>query len=187
MIYVGAGSSIKTKGDLAIRGRDNRVVVSNGTLYVSQSGSSLRFGKSISDADETGNMLVFKGSSPKVARIDPDNNYPAQFYNGAVLRFEVPEDGYSGNAKAGLPRPCAASAVPWRVDMNLLRGSAHIVSNRIFRNKWGNSFSEISRFGGFSYGVHIFARMSGMLDLSRDEKATCPPELQRRRKHFLPR
>ena len=35
--------------------------------------------------------------------------------------------------------------------------------------------------------VHIFARMSGMLDLSRDEKATCPPELQRRRKHFLPR
>ena len=31
------------------------------------------------------------------------------------------------------------------------------------------------------------ARMSGMLDLSRDENATCPPELQRRRKHFLPR
>lgn len=97
VIYVGAGSSIKTKGDFAIRGRDNRVVVSNGTLYVSQSGSSLRFGKSTSDADETGNMLVFQGSSPKVARIDPDNNYPAQFYNGAVLRFEVPEeDGYSG-------------------------------------------------------------------------------------------
>ena len=26
-----------------------------------------------------------------------------------------------------------------------------------------------------------------MLDLSKDEKVTCPPELQRRRKHFLPR
>ena len=26
-----------------------------------------------------------------------------------------------------------------------------------------------------------------MLDLSRDEKTTCPQELQRRRKHFLPR
>ena len=45
---------------------------------------------------------------------------------------------------------------------NPSRGSARIVSNRIFRNKWGNSFSEISRFGGFSYGVHIFVRMSGM-------------------------
>ena len=96
VIYVGAGSSIKTKGDFAIRGRDNRVVVSNGTLYVSQSGSSLRFGKSTSDADETGNMLVFQGSSPKVARIDPDNNYPAQFYNGSTLRFEIPSNGYSG-------------------------------------------------------------------------------------------
>ena len=97
MIYVGAGSSIKTKGDFAIRGRDNRVVVSNGTLYVSQSGSSLRFGKSTNDVDETGNMLVLQGTSPKVARIDPNNNYPSQFYNGSVLRFEVPEeDGYSG-------------------------------------------------------------------------------------------
>ena len=26
--------------------------------------------------------------------------------------------------------------------------------------------------------------MSGMLDLSKDENATCPLELQRRRKHF---
>ena len=74
-----------------------------------------------------------------------------------------------------------------RLDVNLLRGSARIVSNRIFRNKWGNSFSEIRRFGGFPYGVHIFVSMSGMLDLSKDEKATCLPELQRRRKHFLPR
>ncbi len=72
------------------------MVVSNGTLYVSQSGSSLRFGKSASDADETGNMLVFQGSSPKVARIDPDNNYPAQFYNGLTLRFEIPSNGCSG-------------------------------------------------------------------------------------------
>ena len=97
VIYVGAGSSIKTTVDFAIRGRNNHVVVSNGTLYVSQSGSSLRFGKSASDVDETGNTLVFQGISPKVARIDPDNNYPAQFYNGSVLRFEVPEeDGYSG-------------------------------------------------------------------------------------------
>ena len=46
---------------------------------------------------------------------------------------------------------------------NPSRGSARIVSNRIFRNKWGNSSSEISRFGGISYGVHIFARMSGKL------------------------
>ena len=75
---------------------------------------------------------------------------------------EIYFHGAHRNAKAGLPRPCAALAVPWRVDMNLLRGSARIVSNRIFRNKWGNSFSEISRFGGISYGVHIFARMSGM-------------------------
>ena len=59
------------------------------------------------------------------------------------------------------------SGVRWRV----------LYHNRISRNKWGNSFPEISRFGGFSHGVHIFARMSGMLDLSRDEKA----------KHFLPR
>ena len=95
VIYVGAGSSIKTKSDFAIRGRDNRVVVSNGTLYVSQSGSSLRFGKSTSDVDEAGNTLVFQGSSPKVARIDPDNNYPAQFYNGSVLKFEIPAEGYS--------------------------------------------------------------------------------------------
>ena len=35
--------------------------------------------------------------------------------------------------------------------------------------------------------VYSLARMSGMLDLSRDENATCPLELQRRRKHFLPR
>ena len=34
---------------------------------------------------------------------------------------------------------------------------------------------------------YSLARMSGMLDLSSDENATCPPELQRRRKHFLPR
>jgi hypothetical protein len=95
VIYVGAGSSIKTTVDFAIRGRNNHVVVSNGTLYVSQSGSSLRFGKSASDVDEAGNMLVLQGTSPKVARIDPDNNYPAQFYNGSVLRFELPEDGYS--------------------------------------------------------------------------------------------
>lgn len=95
VIYVGDRASIRTKGDLAIRGRDNQVVVSNGTLYVSQSGSSLRFGKSASDADETGNMLVLQGTSPKVARIDPNNNYPAQFYNGSVLKFEVPVDGYS--------------------------------------------------------------------------------------------
>ena len=38
-----------------------------------------------------------------------------------------------------------------------------------------------------AYAAYTFARMSGMLDLSRDEKATCPQELQRRRKHFLPR
>ena len=42
------------------------------------------------------------------------------------------------NAKAGLPRPCAASAVPWRVDMNLLRGSARIVPNPAVRNKGAN-------------------------------------------------
>ena len=96
-VYVGAGASIRTSHDFNVRGRDNHVVVSNGTLYVSASGGSLRFGKSTNDVDETGNMLVFQGSSPKVARIDPDNNYPAQFYNGAVLRSEVPEeDGYSG-------------------------------------------------------------------------------------------
>ncbi len=34
---------------------------------------------------------------------------------------------------------------------------------------------------------YSLARMSGMLDLSKDENATCPLELQRRRKHFLPR
>ena len=34
---------------------------------------------------------------------------------------------------------------------------------------------------------YSLARMSGMLDLSSDEKVTCPPELQRRRKHVLPR
>ena len=95
LIYVGALSSIRTKVDFAIHGRNNHVVVSNGTLYVSQSGSSLTFGKSASDVDETGNMLVLQGTSPKVARIDPNNNYPAQFYNGSVLKFEVPVDGYS--------------------------------------------------------------------------------------------
>ena len=35
--------------------------------------------------------------------------------------------------------------------------------------------------------TYIFASMSGMLDLSRDRKVACPQELQRRRKHFLPR
>ena len=70
---------------------------------------------------------------------------------------------------------------------NPSRGSARIVPNRISRNKWGNSFSGICRFDCFLHGAHIFAMISGMLDLSRDEKATCPPELQRRRKHFLPR
>jgi hypothetical protein len=95
-IFVGASSAIRTAGDLNVRGRDNRVVVSNGTLYVSQSGSSMRFGKSTNDVDETGNMLVLQGTSPKVARIDPNNNYPSQFYNGSVLRFEVPPAGYEG-------------------------------------------------------------------------------------------
>ena len=42
------------------------------------------------------------------------------------------------NAKAGSPRPCAASAVPWRVDTNLLRGSARIVPNRGGGNKRAN-------------------------------------------------
>ena len=95
MIFVGSGSAIKTKGDLNIRGTDNRVVVSNGTLYVSQSGNSMRFGKSASDVSEKGNTLVLKGENPKVARIDPNNNYPSQFWNGSVLRFEVPANGYS--------------------------------------------------------------------------------------------
>ena len=94
-IFVGANSSIRTAGDLNIRGNGNKVVVSNGTLYVSQSGNSMRFGKSASDDTEKGNMLVLQGDSPKVARIDPDNNYPAQFYNGSVLKFEIPANGYS--------------------------------------------------------------------------------------------
>lgn len=94
-IFVSANSSIKTAGDLSIRGNGNRVVVSNGTLYVSQSGYSMRFGNSSTDDTEKGNALVLQGCSPKVARIDPNNNYPSQFYNGSVLRFEVPEDGYS--------------------------------------------------------------------------------------------
>ena len=94
-IFVGAGAAIKTAGDLNIRGNGNRVVVSNGTLYVSQSGYSMRFGNSSTDDTEKGNALVLQGRSPKVARIDPNNNYPSQFYNGSVLRFEVPEDGYS--------------------------------------------------------------------------------------------
>ena len=95
MIFVGSGSAIKTKGDLNIRGTDNRVVVSNGTLYVSQSGNSMRFGKSAADDTEKGNALILQGDSPKVARVDPDNNYPSQFWNGSVLRFELPANGYS--------------------------------------------------------------------------------------------
>ncbi len=95
-VYVGEGASIRTAHDFNVRGRDNHVVVSNGTLYVSASGGSLRFGKSTNDVDETGNMLILQGTSPKVARIDPDNNYPAQFYNGSTLRFEVPPAGYEG-------------------------------------------------------------------------------------------
>ncbi len=94
-IFVGADAAIKTAGDLSIRGNGNRVIVSNGTLYVSQSGYSMRFGNSSTDDTEKGNALVLQGRSPKVTRIDPNNNYPSQFYNGSVLRFEVPEDGYS--------------------------------------------------------------------------------------------
>jgi len=95
-IFVGANSSIRTAGDLNIRGNGNKVVVSNGTLYVSQSGNSMRFGKSATDDTEKGNTLVLQGTSPKVARIDPNNNYPSGFYNGSVLRFEIPAEGYSG-------------------------------------------------------------------------------------------
>ena len=84
---------------------------------------------------------------------------------------------YIGPRKEMIKRGSYRFAEAQRSVNNPSRSSARIVSNRIFRNKWGNSFSEISRFGGFPYGVHIFARMSGMLDLSRDEKA----------KHFLPR
>ena len=39
------------------------------------------------------------------------------------------------NAKAELPRPCAASAVPWRVDVNLLTGSVSIVPNFVAGRK----------------------------------------------------
>ena len=131
VIYVGAGSSIKTTVDFAIRGRNNHVVVSNGTLYVSQSGSSLRFGKSASDVDEAGNMLVLQGTSPKVARIDPNNNYPAQFYNGSVLRFELPEDGYSDVVFDRVEVKLYGSA---RLEFNGIEKCSHtIVSSRDYQ------------------------------------------------------
>ena len=41
------------------------------------------------------------------------------------------------NAKAGLPRPCAASAVPWRVDVSPLTGSVRIVPNSAAWRKEG--------------------------------------------------
>jgi len=45
------------------------------------------------------------------------------------------------NAKAGLPRPCAASTVPWRVDANLLKGSRtlyQIAASETRGNFFGN-------------------------------------------------
>lgn len=131
MIFVGSGSAIKTKGDLNIRGTDNRVVVSNGTLYVSQSGNSMRFGKSAVDNAEQGNMLVLQGNRPKVARIDPDNNYPSQFYNGSVLRFELPEDGYSDVVFDRVEVKLYGSA---RLEFNGIEKCSHtIVSSRDYQ------------------------------------------------------
>ncbi len=46
------------------------------------------------------------------------------------------------NAKAELPRPCAASAVPWRVDVNLLTGSVGIIPNFVAGRK-GAEFANL--------------------------------------------
>lgn len=56
--------------------------------------------------------------------------------------------GVSENAKAGLPRPCAASAVPWRVDVGIVPKSLSV--------RKGANFGEFC-VSGFSICANVFA------------------------------
>lgn len=102
VIEVGADSSLAAL-DIWIRGVGNAVVVSNGTIRVTQSGKGLVFG-SAGDVPEGqpyvegGNRLVLEGSCPKITNANaPDYGASARFYDRSELVIRVPENGYQEN------------------------------------------------------------------------------------------
>lgn len=64
--------------------------------------------------------------------------------------------GVSENAKAGLPRPCAASAVPWRVDVGIVPKSLSVRKGANFGGNSPANFGEIC-VSGFSIRANVFA------------------------------
>lgn len=101
-VAVDSGSTLAAM-DIWIRGVGNAVVVSNGTVRVTQSGKGLVFG---SEGDvpagqpyvEGGNRLVLKGTSPKIANYgSSDYGAQAKFFDGSEIVIEVPESGYEAD------------------------------------------------------------------------------------------
>ena len=95
-LFVGNGGTLASGGEIRIAGTDNSLVVSNATILASESGNALSIGPAFSGsyADGGGDQLVFKGTSPKVGRIDPEKNVICYLHKDSVVTFDVSEGPY---------------------------------------------------------------------------------------------
>lgn len=85
-VVVSDGGVFRVRNDFQIRSSGNEVVVSNGTIRISEGG--LRLAED-AGSGVTGNKLTIAGRSPWLR-----TSYDFRALNGATLKFIVPEGGY---------------------------------------------------------------------------------------------
>lgn len=92
-VFVGAGSTLEATTQIMLTGRDNAIVISNGTLKANNQ-YAVYIGHKESSYTKfavEGNKLVFQGGSPKL-RSD-SASASMNFENGTQLVFDLPLDG----------------------------------------------------------------------------------------------
>ena len=90
-VFIGEGS-VLTAQNFVFNGRDNVLVISNGTYSATGATQSLMLSDTKEAAPASGNRLVMQGARPRMRGVSP-----AYFRNDSVLVFEVPPSGYDGD------------------------------------------------------------------------------------------
>lgn len=96
-IFVGNNAELRGCHDVHIRGLDNRLVISNGLMRISQSGENLRFGTTGTVESvflETGNTLVLQGRHPRLRSETDLAGRTFKMSDQSLLQFDLPSDGY---------------------------------------------------------------------------------------------
>ena len=91
-VFIGENCELKAHNFL-FNGRDNALVISNGTYRATGTTQSLMLSETSASAPASGNRLVMQGVRPRVR----GDTAPAYLRNDSILVFDVPEEGFDSD------------------------------------------------------------------------------------------